>query len=70
MKMAAPGGGSSPRPQPRTSLKWQNDGELAGADLLRVLKLLAAADPQAEELNQCRIAPGSDECQSKDPDRC
>ncbi|GCE65233.1 hypothetical protein OMCYN_01169 [cyanobiont of Ornithocercus magnificus] len=64
--MAAPVGGSSPRPQPRTSLKWQSDGELAGADLLRVLRLLAAADPEAGELNQCRITPDSGQCQSED----
>ena len=38
-----------------TSLKWETNGELAGADLRNILHRLQEADPNAEGLNQCDL---------------
>ena len=38
-----------------TSLKWETNGELAGADLRNILHRLQEADPNAQGLNQCDL---------------
>ena len=38
-----------------TSLKWESNGELAGADLRNILKRLKEADPKAQGINQCDL---------------
>jgi len=39
-----------------TSLKWESNGELAGADLRNILQSLQEADPQAQGLNSCELS--------------
>ena len=38
-----------------TSLKWESNGELAGADLRNILQRLKEADPNAQGINQCDL---------------
>ena len=38
-----------------TSLKWESNGELAGADLRNILERLQEADPNALGLNRCEL---------------
>ena len=38
-----------------TSLKWETNGELAGADLRNILLRLQEVDPNAQGLNQCDL---------------
>ncbi|MGC6483853.1 MAG: hypothetical protein ACON4T_09885 [Synechococcus sp.] len=42
-------------PRRGTSLKWEANGELAGADLRHILQRLQDADPQAQGLNSCEF---------------
>ncbi|MEB3158466.1 MAG: hypothetical protein VKK03_03290 [Synechococcus sp.] len=42
-------------PRRGTSLKWESNGELAGADLRHILQRLQDADPQAQGLNSCEF---------------
>ena len=37
-------------PQRKTTLKWNNDGELSEIDMLRILEKLSSTD-----LNQCEL---------------
>jgi len=43
-----------------TSLKWESNGELAGADLRNILLRLQEADPNAHGLNQCELSDRPD----------
>ena len=47
-------------PRRGTSLKWESNGELAGADLRHILQRLQDADPQAQGLNSCDLASHSE----------
>ena len=42
-------------PRRGTSLKWESNGELAGADLRHILQRLQDADPKAQGLNSCEL---------------
>jgi len=42
-------------PRRGTSLKWEANGELAGADLRHILQKLQNADPEAQGLNSCEF---------------
>ena len=42
-------------PRRGTSLKWESNGELAGADLRQILHKLESADPEAQGLTSCEF---------------
>ncbi len=42
-------------PRRGTSLKWESNGELSGADLRHILQTLQNADPEAQGLNSCEF---------------
>jgi len=45
-------------PRRETSLKWEDNGELAGADLRHILQRLQQVDPQASSINRCELKDG------------
>ena len=43
-------------PQRKTTLKWNNDGELSEIDMLRILEKISSV-----ELNQCELTCDADQ---------
>jgi hypothetical protein len=48
----------SGHPRRGTSLKWEVNGELGGADLRHILQRLQQVDPQAQAINRCDLEDG------------